>query len=79
MKRLIAVLLIMVIAISCVACGSSVPMEKQFVKIDEYRTHHGYTVWLVFDPETKVEYFMRSDLMCPRYDENGNIVLYGGN
>lgn len=77
MKRFVAILLILVIALSCVAC-SCVDAGKQFVKIDEYRTHHGYVVSLVYDPVTKVEYFMRGDLMCPRYDENGNITFYKG-
>jgi hypothetical protein len=60
-----------------VGCGQ-IPYEKRFVMIDKYLTHHGYVVYLVYDPETKVEYFMRGDLMCPHYDENGNISFYGG-
>ncbi len=78
MKRFIAILLILVIAFSCVAC-SRIPMEKRFVKIDEYKSPSGQYVSLVFDPKTKVEYFLFGGSMCPRYDENGNITFYGGN
>lgn len=77
MKKIIAFILVLILVFSCAAC-KSVDDEHVFVKIDEYRTHHGYAVWLVYDPETKVEYFMRGDLMCPRYDENGNISFYKG-
>lgn len=81
MKRLIAILLIMVIAFGCVACGSvpSKTSKKRFIKIDEYMSTNGYVIQLVYDPETKVEYFLRGDLMCPRYDENGDVTFYGGN
>ena len=77
MKRIIVILLTLIIVFGLVACGS-ISDEKTFIKIDEYRSHHGYAIWLVYDPETKVEYFMRGDLMCPCYDENGNISFYEG-
>jgi len=77
MKRLIAVLLITIILLGCTAC-KDINEEKKFIKIDEYTSHLGYVIWVVVDPETQVEYFMRGDMMCPRYDENGNISFYEG-
>lgn len=57
------------------------------VKIDRFETidswfEDGRNYYLVYDKETKVEYFvLRGDTqsgICPRYDKNGEIMLYEG-
>lgn len=78
MKRIIAILLVLIVVFSLTAC-SSVDDDKKLVEIDKYRTPYGQTIFVVYDPVTKVEYFMIPDMMCPRYDENGNIAFYEGN
>ena len=75
MKKIIAFLLVMILVLGCVACG--VDDDHKFIVIDTYN-YQGYVIHLVYDPETKVEYFIRGDLMCPRYDQNGNISFYRG-
>ena len=79
MKRFTIILLVTIMLFIFAACSPAYKdSDKQFVKIDEYVTHNGYVIWVVYDPVTKVEYFMRGNLMCPRYDENGNIMFYEG-
>ena len=77
MRRFIALMLVLVIVFSCVGCGSF-PTERCFVEIGEYRCNCGHHINLVFDPVTKVEYFEFGGALCPRYDKNGNVVVYGG-
>jgi hypothetical protein len=77
MKHIIAILLVLSVVFCLTAC-SSVDDEKKFVEIDKYRAPYGQTIVVVYDPVTKVEYFMMGDTMCPRYDENGNIAFYEG-
>lgn len=72
---IIALLIIALIVFGCTTCG--IDEDHKFVKIDEYN-FQGFVIHLAYDPETKVEYFIRGELMCPRYDENGNISFYRG-
>lgn len=75
MKRFIAILLITIILLICIT--GCAPAERCFVKIDEYN-FNGFVIHVVYDPETMVEYFIRGDLMCPRYDKNGELTFYKG-
>jgi hypothetical protein len=93
MKRLIAVLLIVIMCVGFSACGT------YYASLDEYDDNelkiYGFVIikqlgrygesacYLVYDSVTKVEYIVcqgsYSNLsVCPYYDENGNIVIYGG-
>lgn len=71
------------IAFSCFRADA----EAKNVKDDRFETidywiedTHNY--YLVYDKETKVEYFiLNGDYqsgICPRYDKNGEIMLYEG-
>lgn len=79
MKRFIALILAILMIVTFTACEAEENEKTKFVKTGEVYIYNGYHVQVVYDPETKVEYFMRGDLMCPRYDKNGELMFYKGN
>lgn len=58
---------------------SEAAQVSRLVTIDEWEDSDS-TIWrLVYDRDTGVEYYQYGDnevSMCPRYDEDGNIVVY---
>lgn len=90
MKRFIAVLLIVVIAVSCVGCSEDYDKWDNnqieaygFVTIKQFGRYGESACYLVYDPVTKVEYIVTTGSysnfsFCPYYNEDGNITFYGG-
>ena len=93
MKRLIALLLIVIMCAGFAAC------DAHYARLDEYDDHefkeYGFVTikqlgrygegacYLVYDPVTKVEYIVRTGSyndfsVCPYYDEHGNVAIYEG-
>jgi hypothetical protein len=53
-----------------------------FIPIENIYLHGDSCAYVVYDPATKVEYIVfdgyRSFSICPYYDENGDVAIYGG-
>lgn len=57
--------------------------ECGFVLIDKTGKYGDYNIHYVYDPETKVEYILTYGYsgtigLCPRFDENGEVMFYKG-
>ena len=90
MKKIIAIVLV-VCMLWCFAGCSEVTdnirankvSELGFVLIEEFGSYGSSRTYLVYDPNTMVEYlFYTADYdsisMCPYYDSDGNVVIYKG-
>lgn len=78
MKRIIAILLVIFILCGLAACAPCEPVDEQFEKIEKIGSVNGYTIWLVYDVNTKVVYVVSGDSICPYYDADGNVAIYKG-
>jgi hypothetical protein len=57
--------------------------ECGFVLIEKNGKYGDYHIYRVYDAETKVEYILTTGYsgtigLCPRFDENGEVVIYKG-
>lgn len=90
MKRFIALILVLLMCISLVACSENYDKWDNdqieaygFVTIDQLGRYGESACYLVYDPITKVEYIVTSGSynnfsFCPYYGKDGNVVIYGG-
>lgn len=76
MKRFIALILAILMIVTFTACSENERIK--FVRTGEVYEYEGRFVRVVYDPVTKIEYFMSGYLMCPRYDKNGELMFYKG-
>lgn len=93
-KRFVAIFLVLLMTISLTGCGSikegidgnlnDALAELGFIVVDNLDvTGCAYNYRLVYDSETGVMYYLANTYngglaLCPRYDENGEIMIYGG-
>lgn len=93
MKKISTILLLTVIMLSVLTgCGkieknaengSIKQLEGMgFTVIEHFGKTAKYDYYIVYDNDTKVVYFLshtsRGYALCPRYDENGEIMIYEG-
>lgn len=93
MKKINTILLLAVIMVSILAgCGkleentvntrSEHIEDNGFTVIEHFGETTKYDYYIVYDNDTKVVYFLSLTnggyTLCPRYDENGEIMIYEG-
>lgn len=91
MKKIIVIVLTICLLCGLIGCTTKsieknieTAIEKSgFILIDLFGERGDVDIFLVYDPNTKVEYlFTRgpysSMSICPYYDSNGNIAIYKG-
>lgn len=89
--RVLDILIVLILCIICVYASikmwknylktKEIRVESRFETIDTWREENEIDspikYQLVFDKETGVEYYQVDGVICcPRYDENGEIVIY---
>ena len=92
MKRIIALLLIVIMLLSLTACAAKEESVNSFTEkgmreigftVESYLGNFGDKYfYLIHDNNTKVKYIYVDDYMgmslCPYYDEDGNVDIYEG-
>lgn len=93
MKRFIAIILALVIAISLMGCASveeanlnmygTIVNELGFTVLQHAGDAARHDCYIVYDNETNVVYYLSFPYatgitLCPRYDENGEVMIYRG-
>lgn len=92
MKKILAIVLIVVTLCCLTACESydegvknvtkDVIINMGFIPIENIFVSGDNCAYLVYDPDTKVEYIFydgyRSFSICPYYDKNGSVKFYEG-
>lgn len=90
MKRIVAVLLLVIMLLGLTACSSTEQptagemfIEECGFHIKEYLGKHvSLSVYLVYDVDTRVEYLFAFDgtriSICPYYNSDGTVAIYNG-
>lgn len=84
MKKIIAIMLIVVMLLSMVACtvceayASPNVEDERFEYVTTLVDIRGYEIYLFYDTETRVQYMGNEFYLCPYYDSEGNITFYEG-
>lgn len=90
MKRVVAALLLVVTLLGMTACETADKPTYEERTIEECGFHiierlggKGYTnIYLVYDPDTGIEYLFLSgyheDSICPYYNSDGTVAIYNG-
>lgn len=89
MKKLFVILCIITIIFCLTGCklkdnsANKLIDECGFVLIEKNGNFGDYNIYRVYDQETKVEYILTNGYsgtigLCPRYDENGEVIIYKG-
>ena len=90
MKKIIAIVLVVSILCCFTGCSGVTDnlraeevSESGFVLIEEFGSFGSSRTYLVYDPNTLVEYLYYtadygSTSICPYYNSNGNVVIYEG-
>lgn len=90
MKRVVAALLLVVMLLGLTACGAiddttygeSMIGSFGFRLIEEFGRCGDTTVFLVYDPNTGVEYLFtdgyNTTSICPYYNSDGTVAIYNG-
>ena len=92
MKKIIAVVLVLIVIIVCTGCAKyeahfdNMAIEyihsAGFEFIEKMGNFGDYRTYLAYDTRTNVEYIVTfgngTNGFCPYYDEYGNIAIYGG-
>ena len=90
MKKIIAIVLVVYMFCCFTGCAKLADHQTEafvtgsgFVVIEEFGRYGDTRTYLVYDPNTKVEYIVyhgtyHSTSICPYYDSDGNVVIYEG-
>jgi hypothetical protein len=90
MKRIIVVLLMIIMLLGLTACSSvegPTTGERNveglgFHIIEDFGEYGMYHIYLVYDPNTMVEYLITLDSygrsICPYYNSDGTVAIYNG-
>lgn len=89
MKKLLAILCLITMLFCLTGCKikddttNKLIDECGFVLIEKNGNYGDYDIYRVYDPETKVEYILTNGYcgtigLCPRFDENGEVMIYKG-
>lgn len=89
MRRVVAVLLLVIMLLGLTACSDNETIyEEQTIEecgfriIDKFGDKGVADIYLVYDPNTCVEYLFLSgyheNSICPYYNSDGTVAIYNG-
>jgi protein-disulfide isomerase-like protein with CxxC motif len=87
MKRFVAVVIVLILMFSLVACAAETQdnrhrhINDNFTVVSKFGDVSGYPAFLVYDNNTFVMYIVTIGSgvsFCPYYESNGNVAIYEG-